>query len=274
MLPENHVKRALICPDAYVLTLSNIVPYNRRSVYHPSTSSVHEPKAINASTRGFKTTFDHDDPRRRTGIRDYGGPISNDAAESNTERELDADKPDLYSDSDDSAFHWEEEATLIFDLMEAGPEQRGDEYLEALVETLQTPFTEQGKLLKKKIAQTLVPTNNHVKAIIQVLEKSVDATYGQGLSLLNNACKNIEGTMYAQQADFEDVYQTTRCNIEKAYKELEKEYSERDTLWNSLNQAIEGIVTPTLLGLREAPAKVENTISQLDKHAKFLGNDS
>lgn len=177
-----------------------------------------------------------------------------------------------------------------------------------MVETLQAPFTEQGKLLKKGIAQTLVPTHNRVKAVIQVLGKNVDVTYGQGLSLFNAACKDIERSMYAQHTDFKDVYERITVisfffiyahkpeltvilqgNIEDAYKELEREYLERDELWLSFHEAIESIgdlslfdgcplkrklttyvfpVNPALHRFKETPARIENTINKIEKSTK------
>lgn len=81
-----------------------------------------------------------------------------------------------------------------------------DEELAALAESLQVPFQEEGKILKKEIADTFVPAVNHVKELYKVLEERVDTTFGQGIVLFNRACKQIEDDAIREQRQLEDAY--------------------------------------------------------------------
>ncbi|KAH9483898.1 hypothetical protein JR316_0003376 [Psilocybe cubensis] len=243
--------------------------YKKEAPYHgkrPSTSYIPTSQAVNANSHGLAICDDHT-RNVNTGSRDYRGLVSDDTTQFKADRHCGIDSVDRDPDGD-SSFHWDEEATLLSELMETGPEQNGDEYLDAMVETLQAPFTDQGKRLKKEIAQTLVPTHNRVKAVIQVLEKNVDVTYGQGLALFNAACKDIEKSMYAQHIHMKEVYEEITGNIERAYKELEREYHERDELWLSIHSAVASIVTPALHNLKESPDRIESAITKLEKSAK------
>ncbi|KDR73594.1 hypothetical protein GALMADRAFT_251334 [Galerina marginata CBS 339.88] len=217
-----------------------------------------------------KVTFD--DATRQQPSREYRGSFYKDASLSEEQASDDDAHPD--SDSDDPIFHWDEEATLLSDLMEDGPTQNEDQHLDALVDSLQASFTDQGKLMKKEIAETLVPTHNHVKTVFQRLDKQVDTFYGQGISLFNTACKDIENTMYAQQVDFNEMHEKALAKIDKLLGELEAEYAQRDGLWIQLTESVNEIVTPVLSTIKDTPAKIERTVIKLEKHARTLENGS
>lgn len=89
-----------------------------------------------------------------------------------------------------------------------------DEELATLVESLQAPFQEEGKILKKAIADTFVPAVNHVKELYRVLEERVDTTFGQGIVLFNRSCKQIEDAAIREQRQLEDAYRVNQvCPI-------------------------------------------------------------
>ncbi|KAF9567538.1 hypothetical protein CPC08DRAFT_703075 [Agrocybe pediades] len=177
-------------------------------------------------------------------------------------------------DSDGSGFYWEEEDTLLTDLLDGPLGRDKDQYLDALADSLQEPFHDQGHLLKKEIAETLVPTHNHVKNIFSTLEKSVDPVFGHGISKFNEGCKRMETTMLAQYNDLNDLHKAIQNKITKSLEELKVEYARRDELWINLKASIDAIVNPTLESISDSPAKLEQAIAKLDKQAKSLESRS
>ncbi|KIK08761.1 hypothetical protein K443DRAFT_658748 [Laccaria amethystina LaAM-08-1] len=161
------------------------------------------------------------------------------------EQHQDADDPNLGKqetfDSDDNFFIWNEENTLFSDLMGDNARQPDDEELAALAESLQAPFQEEGKILKKEIADTFVPAVNHVKELYRVLEERVDTTFGQGIVLFNRACKQIEDAAIREQRQLEDAYRVNQKRIEDLFNQLEQEYTYRDQLWVNIEKVIDEI---------------------------------
>ena len=78
------------------------------------------------------------------------------------------------------------------------------------MESLQEPFSNESKRLKKEIAGTLVPAANCVKATFKTLDQRVDTAYGQGIVQFNKACTEIEATMSIEQTEFRTAYQATK----------------------------------------------------------------
>lgn len=78
------------------------------------------------------------------------------------------------------------------------------------MESLQEPFSNESKRLKKEIAGTLVPASNRVKATYKTLERRVDKAYGQGIIQFNKACTEIETTMFIEHTEFQKAYQATK----------------------------------------------------------------
>jgi hypothetical protein len=77
---------------------------------------------------------------------------------------------------------------------------------------LQGSFTLKGRHLKREIAETLVGTHNHVKVIYQLLDETIDPSFGRGVSLFNKACKTLEQTVQLEQIDFETAYKATQVS--------------------------------------------------------------
>ncbi|EDR14783.1 uncharacterized protein LACBIDRAFT_305852 [Laccaria bicolor S238N-H82] len=161
------------------------------------------------------------------------------------EHHQDADDPESVEqeafDSDDSFFIWNEEKTLFSDLMGDNEREPDDEELAALAESLQVPFQEEGKILKKEIADTFVPAVNHVKELYKVLEERVDTTFGQGIVLFNRACKQIEDDAIREQRQLEDAYRGNQKRVEDLFNQLEQEYAYRDQLWVNIEKVIDEI---------------------------------
>jgi hypothetical protein len=68
----------------------------------------------------------------------------------------------------------------------------GNSDLVALAESLQKPFDDESRQMKKEIAAAFVPLVNKVKGIYASIDQTVDLPFGAGLLLFNDACKGIE----------------------------------------------------------------------------------
>lgn len=90
------------------------------------------------------------------------------------------------------------------------PEEDKDQRMESLANSLQNSFDICGRELKKEIAETLVPTVNHVKALYRVLDEKVDLSFGKGVIIFNTACKEAEAMAIKEQDDLARAYATTQ----------------------------------------------------------------
>lgn len=90
------------------------------------------------------------------------------------------------------------------------PEEDKDQRVEHLANSLQKSFDICGRELKKEIAETLVPTVNHVKALYRVLDEKVDLSFGKGVITFNTACKEAEAMAIKEQDDLAHAYATTQ----------------------------------------------------------------
>jgi hypothetical protein len=88
--------------------------------------------------------------------------------------------------------------------------QLDDKVLDELADSLQGSFTLKGRHLKREIAETLVGSHNHVKVIYQLLDETIDPSFGRGVSLFNKACKTLEQTVQLEQMDFESAYKASQ----------------------------------------------------------------
>jgi hypothetical protein len=70
--------------------------------------------------------------------------------------------------------------------------ESSDSDLVALAESLQKPFDDESRQMKKEIAATFVPLVNKVKRIYATIDQTVDLPFGAGLLLFNDACKGLE----------------------------------------------------------------------------------
>jgi hypothetical protein len=130
--------------------------------------------------------------------------------------------------------------------------------MEYLANSLQNSFDIRGKELKKEIAETLVPTVNRVKALYRVLDEKVDISFGKGVIIFNNACKEAEAMAIKEQDDLKHAYATTKVGfksipgfdlnglfeqgkVEGLLIQLREAYTRRDRLWTELEKAIDAI---------------------------------
>ena len=90
------------------------------------------------------------------------------------------------------------------------PPQTEVQQNDALAESLQDPFVDESKRIKKEIASTLVPVVNRVKAAYRALDQHVDTVYGRGIVQFNKACTDIETTMAVEQAEFGEAYEASQ----------------------------------------------------------------
>lgn len=92
----------------------------------------------------------------------------------------------------------------------AKDDQSEDDKLCTLIESLQTPFSQQSKELLGDVADTLVPAVNSVKRAYHALNEESDVTYGSGLLLIDEACKKVEAVTIRQQDAVTDEYQASQ----------------------------------------------------------------
>ena len=64
-----------------------------------------------------------------------------------------------------------------------------------LAESLQKPFDEESRQLKRTIAHTFVPVVNKIKEAFFTLERTGDISSGAGILAFNDACRESEGSI-------------------------------------------------------------------------------
>ncbi|KAG5642885.1 hypothetical protein DXG03_001927 [Asterophora parasitica] len=220
----------------------------------------------------------------------------------------DSGPDDDHDDGDDhdySFFHWEEESTLFSDLLDApGDTTTEGRKHDALVDSLQPAFDHRSRELKREMAETLVPTVNRVKGLYDKIGSDVDTTFGKGILVFNQACKDMEALAIKDHDELKHAWGVAQVNIERMFLDLKDAYKMRERLWADFDKAVNAIGTCSLLhpltlppppsvscqcamecvltltaadpaveDLKALPAKVERTIASLEKHAKALEKD-
>ncbi|KAJ3567720.1 hypothetical protein NP233_g6175 [Leucocoprinus birnbaumii] len=168
---------------------------------------------------------------------------------------------------DDAYFHWEEEATLFSDLLEEATSESSDADLIKLAESLQVPFDEEARKLKRDISG-LVPVVNRIRAVFSDLERTVDISSGAGILALNDACRELEGIINTQHHWVQRHQSEYRAAVAEHLGVLEEEYARRDQLWVDFEKDMNELVNPVLEMLNEAPAKMERTITSIEKESR------
>ncbi|KAF5373716.1 hypothetical protein D9758_000742 [Tetrapyrgos nigripes] len=195
--------------------------------------------------------------------------------------DFDADQDQDWDDHDQSdderghpVFPWEDEKTLISDLMNDYEDESEDEQLTSLADSIQGSFAMHHKELTEDAADTFVPAANRVKHVHQVLKDKIDFTYGTGVLEFDDACKNQEAATINEFDELRNAYRDTRLRIKDLFKELQEAYARRDQLWVDLDKALDEDVNPTLGTLKNLPSKMERAITALDKQSKQLVKDN
>ncbi|KAG6817804.1 hypothetical protein H0H87_003212 [Tephrocybe sp. NHM501043] len=171
---------------------------------------------------------------------------------------------------ENSLFIWEEESTLFSDLLDASPCEPDYHEYDSLVDALQPAFDERGRELKREIAETLVPTVNRVKGLYEKISTNVDDTFGKGIIVFNNACKELELLAMRDEDEIKDAWAQLQRSNKEAFAQLKEAYAMRQRLWADFEKMLKETVEPTLEALRSLPENVERTIGNLEKQARQL----
>ncbi|KAF7440603.1 hypothetical protein PC9H_000949 [Pleurotus ostreatus] len=178
------------------------------------------------------------------------------------------------SESEDELFQWEEEETLVNALINDGaPVHLENQSLMTLVDSLQTSFAAQGTKVLHGLAQNLVPAAKRVKEVHRALEQGIDLMYAQGLLTFDNACQSAEAAATQQEGQLLRSYSEAQTNLQSLFDELEGLYAQRKELWKTLEDNMERIDTPIRNDLKDLPARLERTMTELEKRSKSLTKD-
>ncbi|KAF4576662.1 hypothetical protein EYR40_000909 [Pleurotus pulmonarius] len=176
--------------------------------------------------------------------------------------------------SEDELFQWEEEETLVNALINDGaPVHLENQSIMTLVDSLQTSFATQGTKVLHGLAQNLVPAAKRVKEVHRALEQGIDPMYAQGLLTFDNACQSAEATSTQQEGQLLRSYTEAQTNLQRLFDELDVLYVQRKELWKTLEDNMERIDTPIRNDLKDLPARLERTVTELEKRSKSLTKD-
>ena len=88
--------------------------------------------------------------------------------------------------------------------------------IKTLADSLRGAFIDRGKIVKKEIAQTLVPAYNDVKRAIEVLDENLEPPFARGMVQFSNGCKSTEAT-FSRQSELGDAYDILKVRRLYAY---------------------------------------------------------
>ncbi|KAF9030821.1 hypothetical protein BDZ89DRAFT_1064381 [Hymenopellis radicata] len=176
------------------------------------------------------------------------------------------------NDGDRSFFPWEDERTLVADLLhqDAEEDESDDEKLVQLVDSIQTSFSKYSKALLGDVADTLVPAVNHVKQAHHILNERVDRDYGIGILDFNEACVKMERLTISEYEEVHNAYEASKKRIADLREDLKNAYSRREQLWEDFEKKFDTILQPGLEILKELPAQMERAIIDVDKQSKKI----
>ncbi|KAJ3836457.1 hypothetical protein EV361DRAFT_803852, partial [Lentinula raphanica] len=200
-----------------------------------------------------------------------------------------------FDEEDRPTFTWEDEKTLVSDLLHTGNEQ-DSEYVKinSLADSIQAAFSVQSQDLLDDIADTLVPAVNCVKHGHQVLNNQVDDSFAVGILEFDEACKKLEAITITSHNELKKAYRVSQARNQEMLKQLEEAYARRDKLWADFEAALDEIreytayfyfircddlfllyllVTPAMESVKSLPSRMERTIATLEKQSKQIGKD-
>ncbi|KAF8643769.1 hypothetical protein AX16_008788 [Volvariella volvacea WC 439] len=172
-------------------------------------------------------------------------------------------------DDDRDLFYWEEETTLFSDLMDEVVEDE-DAKLTALTLDLQRSFDIHGTDLKKEIAEAFVPIVNGIKEVYRRLENEVDYKYESALIAFDKTSKQAEVMALHERDEISGAYRQGQNKLKSLMVELEETYANRDQLWSEYETNLTGIANPMLEILRELPATIEGSITNMERQCRQL----
>ncbi|KAF5389903.1 hypothetical protein D9757_003590 [Collybiopsis confluens] len=173
-------------------------------------------------------------------------------------------------------FLWEDEKTLVSDLLHNGDDQESEDTvkLASLAESLQTPFSHQSKELLDEIADTLVPAVNTVKRGHQILNEKVDETFALGILEFDEACKTLETATISSHNEIKKSYHASQARVRDLLKQLEEAYARRNRLCADFEKALDEIADPAIEALKALPSRAERVIETLEKNNKRIEKDA
>ncbi|KAJ4487697.1 hypothetical protein J3R30DRAFT_3787019 [Lentinula aciculospora] len=172
-------------------------------------------------------------------------------------------------------FTWEDEKTLVSDLLHNGYEQESEDVkLRSLADSIQAAFSVHSKVLLDDVADTLVPAVNRVKQGHQVLNDQVDDSFALGVLEFDEACKKLETVTITSHNELKKAYRASQARIQDLIKQLEEGCARRDRLWVDFEAALDETLNPAKDSLQTLPIRVERTIATLEKQSKQIGKES
>ncbi|KAJ3810848.1 hypothetical protein F5876DRAFT_65286 [Lentinula aff. lateritia] len=196
---------------------------------------------------------------------------------------LQEDVDEVFDEEERPTFTWENEKTLVSDLLHDGYEQEHvDVKLSSLADSIQAAFSVHSKELLDDVADTLVPAVNLVKHGHQVLNDQLDDSFALGVLEFDEACKKLEAVTISSHNELKKAYRTSQSfdlvdiqtRIQDLLKQLEEACTRRDRLWVDFEAALDDILNPAINSLKTLPTRMERTIATLEKQSKQIGKDS
>ncbi|KAJ3931207.1 MAG: hypothetical protein NXY57DRAFT_241497 [Lentinula lateritia] len=185
------------------------------------------------------------------------------------------DVDEVFNEEERPTFTWENEKTLVSDLLHDGYEQEHEDVkLSSLADSIQAAFSVHSKELLDDVADTLVPAVNLVKHGHQVLNDQVDDSFALGVFEFDEACKKLEAVTISSHNELKKAYRTSQVRIQDLLKQLEEACTRRDRLWVDFEAALDDILNPATNSLKTLPIRMERTIATLEKQSKQIGKDS
>ncbi|KAJ3902854.1 hypothetical protein F5879DRAFT_198670 [Lentinula edodes] len=185
------------------------------------------------------------------------------------------DVDEVFDEEERPTFTWENEKTLVSDLLHDGYEQEHEDVkLSSLADSIQAAFSVHSKELLDDVADTLVPVVNLVKHGHQVLNDQVDDSFAVGVLEFDEACKKLEAVTISSHNELKKAYRTSQARVQDLLKQLEEACTRRDRLWVDFEAALDDILNPATNSLKTLPIRMERTIATLEKQSKQIGKDN
>ncbi|EIN07164.1 hypothetical protein PUNSTDRAFT_135846 [Punctularia strigosozonata HHB-11173 SS5] len=186
----------------------------------------------------------------------------------------DAEGADSDSDSETGEMaDWDEEQTLVAMLQQPSPRRDDDADLAALSDRLKSPMSAQGDLLKEQILSSLVPAVRNSKTSRARLDKEVDVSFADGVSVFNDVCKEMELLAMQDEDSLKTAYRETQLKTKQLFMKLREAYTHRDRLWDKLHQDVDKCAARAESALNSIPGELEQTVTRLVAKCKDLEKD-
>ncbi|KAL1743462.1 hypothetical protein HDZ31DRAFT_65001 [Schizophyllum fasciatum] len=179
---------------------------------------------------------------------------------------------DASDDDNPRLFQWEDEKTLVSDLMHnsAARHDPTDARHAEILEQLHKLFRDQDYALVDDMAKTLVPAVDTVKQCHAHAKEEIDDTFARGMSEFNEACKTLEAVTVEDLTLLRQSYKETKTNMASLFDELDAAYAKRKQLWKDFKKDLSTILDAAEDSLKTLPAQFESTCAALDKESKKL----